>query len=178
MNKAHKRITWWLITGIYVAIIYATLGYALPIWNSINAFFGGKGVVVLYVLYGIVAIVALFYILFLKKERSIPKFLLFLFFIGAFLIMFKFEKNPGEKIHMIQYGVLGIFLYNALKIDFNRFDKRLYIFGSLISMILGSIDEVIQGVLPNRVFTWHDVFINGLSAIIALLLIRFNILKK
>ena len=92
--------------------------------------------------------------------------------------MFKFEKNPGEKIHMIQYGVLGIFLYNALKIDFNRFDKRLYIFGSLISMILGSIDEVIQGVLPNRVFTWHDVFINGLSAIIALLLIRFNILKK
>ena len=29
--------------------------------------------------------------------------------------MLKYEKNPGEKIHMAQYGLLGILLYPVVQ---------------------------------------------------------------
>ena len=148
------------------------------VWDNLNALLGGNGVVVQYVMYSITGMAILYYLLFIKKEKSPITYLLFFLFIGIYFIMFKFEERPGEKIHMAQYGLLGVLLYNALKVDLDRFNRKLYMYGSVICFITGGFDEVVQGILPNRTFTWHDVFINGASGIIALLLIRFNILEK
>lgn len=178
MQKRNLKRIWWLITILYISFIYATLGIAPAIWKNLNNFFKGHGVVAQYIIYSAIFILVFIYILFVKKEKSLAGYLLFFLFVGIFFIMVRFEKNPGEKIHMAQYGLLGVLLYNALKIDFNIFDKYLYLWGSLICLIAGAMDEVIQGILPNRFFTWHDIFINGLSGIIALLVIRVNILRK
>ncbi len=163
---------------MYIGSLYATLGVAPSIWIRLNKFFGGKGVIVQYIIYSLVGISVLVYILFIKKEKSLKKYLLFLLFAWIFLTMIKFEKNPGEKIHLAQYGLLGILLYNTLRIDFARFSKELYLYACVICLIAGAVDEVIQWALPNRTFTWHDVLINGISGVIALLLIRFNILHR
>lgn len=157
---------------------YTTLGVMPTVWNYINNSLGGKGVVVLFVLYIVTGISVLFYILFIKKERRIGRYLLFSLFICIFLVMYKLEKNPGEKIHMAQYGLFGVFLFNALKVDLDKFGKKFYLYGFIICLVVGALDEVIQGFLPNRVFTWHDTFINGASGIITLLIIRFNILQE
>jgi len=178
MTKTNLRKIWWTITIFYIAFTYATLGVMPAIWEKLNSFLGGKGVIAQYIIYFIIWILVFIYILFIKKEKSLMRYLLFFLFIGVFFIMVKFEKNPGEKIHMAQYGLLGVLLYNALKIDFDRFGKKFYLCGSLICLIVGAIDEIIQWILPNRYFTWHDVFINGLSGIIVFLVIRFNILEK
>lgn len=177
MTKTNLRKIWWTITTLYILFIYATLGAAPAIWKSLNTFLGGRGAVVQYTIYSLVFMGVFIYILWVKKERLITRYLLFFLFISIFFIMVKLEKNPAEKIHMAQYGLFGILLYNALKIDFNRLNKNLYLCGSFICLIAGAIDEIIQGILPNRYFTWHDVFINGISGIIALLVIRFNILN-
>jgi VanZ family protein len=116
--------------------------------------------------------------LFVKKEWSAKKYLLFFLFIAAFLVMFKFERNIPEKVHMAQYGLFGVLVYNALRADLDAFDARLYTYGSVICFAAGAFDEVVQFFLPNRYFTWHDFFINGASGIMVLLAIRFLILKR
>ena len=131
-----------------------------------------------YAVYMLACMSVLYYMFFIKGERLVLRYIIFFWFIVIFFVMVKFEANPGEKIHMAQYGLFGILLYNALKIDFDRYDNKLYLWGAVICLIAGAIDEIIQGVLPNRYFTWHDVFINGISGIIALLIIRFNILDR
>jgi VanZ family protein len=173
-----KRRLWWAAVSLYILITYALLGVMPAIWDRINNLFGGRGVIVQYLFYAAAGAGVFAYIVFIKKERSLLKYFLFSSFVGFFFIFVFLEKNPGEKIHMAQYGILGVLSYNALKIDFDRFDKRLYIYGSLLCFIAGAVDEVIQGILPNRYFTLHDIFVNGASGIIALLAIRFNILKK
>lgn len=177
MTKTNLRKIWWIITTLYISFIYATLGNAPAIWKSLNSLLGGKGVVAQYIIYSLVFIGVFIYILWVKKERLITRYLLFFLFISIFFIMVEFEKNPAEKIHTAQYGLFGVLLYNALKIDFNPLNKNLYLCGFFICLVAGTLDEVIQGILPNRVFTWHDIFINGISGIIALLIIRFNILN-
>lgn len=177
MAKVKLRKIWWTLVLSYIALLYLTLGCMPTVWSKINAFFGGKGVISIYLIYSLTGISIFIYILFIKKEKSIRKYLLFFLFSIIFLIMTKLEKNPGEKIHMAQYGLLGILLYNALKIDFDRFGRKLYLYAFIICVITGALDEVIQWILPNRCFTWHDVFINGLSGIITLLGIRFIFLS-
>lgn len=177
MTKTNLRKIWWTITILNIIFLYATLGVMPAIWGKFNNFFAGKGVVPLYIIYSIVGSSVFIYILFIKKEKSLIRYLLFFLFIGIFFIMVKFEKGPGEKIHMAQYGLLGVLLYNTLKISLDRFGKKLYVYGAVICLLIGALDEVIQGILPNRCFTWHDVIINGVSGMIALLVIRFNILK-
>ncbi len=153
MEKKSIRLIWWTITIVYLLFTYATLGVMPAIWNSLNSLTGGNGATVLFIIYAFTGIVILFYIVFIKKEISIKRYLLFFVFIIIFIIMYKFEKLPGEKIHMAQYGVFGILLYNALKIDLDKFSIKLYIYGALICLLAGAIDEVIQLILPNRYFT-------------------------
>lgn len=178
MVKIKAKKIWWTIVISYIVFSYSMLKFMPMIWNKLNTFLGGKGVILQYIIYSIAGMCIFLYIILIKKERLWIKYFLFFLFIGIFFLMVKFQKNPGEKIHMAQYGLLGILLYNALKISFDRFGPKLYFYGSGISIVAGAFDEVIQGILPNRCFTWHDVFINGASGVLALLVIRMNILRK
>jgi VanZ family protein len=176
MTAASLRTIWWSITVIYVIVNYATLGVIPGIWKKINAILGGQGIILLLVIYSSIALALFVFLIFIKKERSLVRYLLLFLFIIVFLTMYLLEVNPGEKIHMFQYGTLGVLTYNALKVDFNRFGKALYLYGALICFAAGALDEMIQWFLPNRWFTWHDVLINGASGILTLLIIRFHVL--
>ena len=74
---------------------------------------------------------------------------------------------------MFQYGIFGLLIYKSLSLDFDPGSMRLYITGGAVCLVAGAVDEIIQGILPNRVFTWHDVLINGLSGILVLMFIYY-----
>jgi hypothetical protein len=178
IKKAIIRDFWWTVSIIYIVLTYASLGVMPAIWNSINAILGGQAIILLYVLYSAAGISILLYLFVVKRETSLETYAYLVIAIGIYIILLDFEVNPGEKIHIGQYGLLGIFLYNALRIDHRRYDIRLYYLGSLICFITGALDEVTQWLLPKRTFTLHDVFINGMSGVVTLLVIRLVILKK
>jgi len=178
MTKTNLRATWWLAIILYIAFIYATLGVMPNIWDALNDMLAGKTIAILYIIYSLIATAILIHILFVKKEKSFRKYILFFLFMGIIFAMVKLVKFPAEKTHIAEYGLLGILVYNALKVDFDRFDKRLYLSGIVICLVVGALDEIIQGILPNRYFNWSDVLLNGVSGITTLLLIRFNILKN
>jgi len=38
----------------------------------------------------------------------------------------------------------------------------------MITGVLGTIDELYQGILPLRYFTWYDILLNGLGGLLGL----------
>lgn len=178
MTRPRLRMLWWLVTGLYLLFTYATLGMAPPIWNTLNKALGNQGVILIYAIYVAGAIAIGFYFVVERKRKNSQHYLLLVLLMAVFFLMLQLEKNPGEKIHMAQYGVLGIFLYKALSVDFGIYNYRLFLNGAAISLIAGEVDEIIQGLLPNRSFTWHDVFINGFSSILTLFIIQIIVSGK
>lgn len=177
MRRRGRPSVWWFLAVLYLAVIYTTLDLMPSVWYALRDLFPCDWLVVQSVVYCIIGAATFAYMAFVKKERSIKKYLAFFLFVAAFLVMFKFEKEIPEKIHMAQYGTLGFLVYNALRAGLGRFDARLYVYGSVICFAAGALDEIIQFFLPKRYFTWHDFFINGASGIMVLLAIRFIILK-
>ena len=178
MEKEKLREVWWTIAAAYILLIYSTLTVAPAIWESIDVFFGGKTIIILYSLYFIAAVSVLYYLIHLKREMYALTYVLFFLFIAVLFMLMKLVKGPAEKIHVAEYAMLGVILYNALKVDLDVYRKKLYFCGSLICVLVGFGDEIIQKFLPGRFFGWRDVTVNAVSGIIALLMIRFVILKK
>jgi hypothetical protein len=148
------------------------------LWDAVNRFTGGRGLVIIYVS-GLIVIAALFwYLIIIKKERSPFRYLLFFIFLYIFFKINRLSITPAEKIHLFMYSGLSAILYNALKIDLDRYSLRLYVCGMVICLAVGFFDEVIQFFLPNRVFDWRDVIINFASSVTAFMVIRFNILRS
>jgi len=178
MDKMVERKVWWSIIGAYVLLIYTTLGVMPEFWKLIDNLMGGKGVFLIIFLLVLGALGVLIRMVFIKKEQDAKKYILFLFFLWVYLALGKLARLPIEKVHLVEYCLLGVMVYNALKIDLDRYDWNLYICGGIFCLVIGIIDEVIQGVLPNRVFDLRDMVINIVSSLVVLMMIRFNILEQ
>ena len=46
--------------------------------------------------------------------------------------------------------------------------NRVYLQSAMIISVLGTIDELYQGILPLRYFNWRDIFLNGLGGLLGL----------
>ncbi|MFQ5588578.1 MAG: VanZ family protein [Nitrospiria bacterium] len=65
---------------------------------------------------------------------------------------------PEERIHLLQYGILGYFIARAIRPNLSLM-VHLGV-ATLIGTLIGLGDEMIQWVLPNRFFDWRDVGTN------------------
>jgi hypothetical protein len=178
MKKNTLRTVWWAVVFFYVVSIYATLGIAPAMIDGLNALIGGRIGLVFYAVYFAIAAAFLLYAIFVRKERSALRYLVLALALVGFFALVRYARFSSEKTHMAEYGLLGILLYNALKIDLDRFDTRLYACALVICAAVGAVDEAIQAILPNRYFDWRDIFMNAASGALVLLVIRVNILRK
>jgi len=74
-----------------------------------------------------------------------------------------------ERSHLMEYGIVAVFLYEAL-IERKRAGRRVP-FPALLAIagtwMLGTCDELIQAILPTRVFEWQDILFNLLAGLLA-----------
>ncbi|MEA3490177.1 MAG: VanZ family protein [Candidatus Omnitrophota bacterium] len=178
MEKKRLRTIWWGVIAVYLLCIYATLGIAPRVWDSLDAFMGGKAMILVYIPAALSFIALVAFMVFVKKEKLPDRYFMLLIFVAIFFELNLLAVRPVEKVHLLEYGGLSFLLYNALKVDFDRFDVKLYLLGGVVCVAAGFLDEVIQLFLPGRFFDWRDVLFNGASGITAFLVIRFNILKE
>ncbi len=69
-------------------------------------------------------------------------------------------RFPAERLHFVEYGLLGmISLRASLRTTAGRWGASLGLAAAVICLI-GALDEVIQYLLPNRVFEWQDIWLN------------------
>ena len=87
----------------------------------------------------------------------------------AYLLVFTRMTVPTERSHLIEYGVVGILIYEAL-IERASSGRRVPLpplLAVLATVVLGVLDECIQAILPNRVFDPVDILFNLLAGTMA-----------
>jgi hypothetical protein len=142
------------ITALYLFCLYASLGVARPAAEYLRA----KNLLRLTVL--ALFMLALPAVLRWRAAASgrtkmlLRLTLIVLLLTAAFLL----AKTPEERLHFLTYGLLGWLIAWSLE------EKKV---SPLLPLLLiwtaGTGDELIQGLLPDRVFDLRDILFNGLA---------------
>lgn len=156
----------WIIALGTVALIYATLEVArFPL-----AFLRSHGW--LRISLGIIftlSSVGIFTLLIRNHGISLWRFALTLAIGGIYFYSAQTVQTPEEQIHFLEYGLVGIFFSRAaahhVKNPAGRAAAAL-----TLACLAGWIDELLQGLLPNRHYDIHDVGLNAVSAALGLLI--------
>ncbi len=105
----------------------------------------------------------------LSKRPDLTSWTLGLGLFTIYLMLF-LRLGMAERSHLIEYSVLAVFIYRAvgerMKADKNRLRPALIALG--LTLLLGTLDEVLQLFLPGRVFDPVDIFFNGMAALLAI----------
>ena len=80
-----------------------------------------------------------------------------------------FETNPNKYIHIPEYVLMTWILYQALASDYKGRGIFLLIF--TCAAMLGIVDEILQGIHPQRTYGWKDMIIDTASGFIGVLML-------
>ena len=82
------------------------------------------------------------------------------------LLFLRTTVSPAERTHLMEYGVLGVFIHEALaeRASQGRRVPVPAVMAVVLTAALGVVDESIQWFLPNRVFDPMDILFNFLAA--------------
>lgn len=163
-----QRLRAWICVSAMMSCILLSLPFTPILWrigaDNVGPRFNAVGYVVLLLLAAGFAV----YMIRHRPEFGFFRFLLLaaLLFVYGYLLKYHC-KFPAERLHLIEYGLLAYLLYRALWLDLPR--APAYVLGFLISSAFGFLDEVIQHILPNRVFELRDIATNVIASALGLL---------
>ena len=166
----------WSLIGCYVTFIYSTLYIMRPILNFLKATLKSYLNLSVGVMFLIILSLVLAHIISNREHYSVNQYLWFSFISCLYGLVLYILELPEEQVHFIEYGILSALIYVALTHDINN--KSIYFLSAIIVFVFGTIDEVIQWVLPNRCFDIRDLIMNGIAGILAQLLIATVIKKR
>jgi len=133
--------------GLYILLIYTTIPfgkYLIPIVSKLKLV---ENFIIVLLFAGL---------LFSLYIRKLDKIIFSLIVIIIFSYLIFSLKLPEERIHYLEYGILGFMVFKSMKVH----SIKNLIYGSLFVLLIGVIDEIIQYLLPNRVGDIRDVFMN------------------
>jgi len=162
--KDKKIFFSWLWVVICTIVIYLTIPVARRIRLYITENFGRK--IFLHFVYVTLILVLLYflYYLILKLKIKNASNYLWLFLIGGLYIYFtsRLQSNPEEAFHFLEYGLLSFLLFRALSHKIK--DRSIYFIATLLALFIGTFDEIIQWIIPQRYWNFNDVGLNFLAA--------------
>ncbi|MEM7372979.1 MAG: VanZ family protein [Bacteroidota bacterium] len=164
-SKREKRL--WAWTLAVVLAIYSTLGLANTLADTFfnhEAIGAGLFLLCCFLVLGTVLSQGW------KRRPSDSELVVALGVIAAYVLVFVRMSIPTERSHLIEYGVVAIFIYEALLERIAAGKKVVFpaIVAIVLTSLIGGIDECIQGFLPNRVFDPVDMLFNVLAAVMAI----------
>jgi len=146
-------------------IISAT--FMRQLMEFVKGYIGETGFIILVGL--VLGIPALVFLVFAigKSKNLIKLIIIILSLIIGLTLSWQIEISQ-ERIHLLEYAVLGWFLGRDL-IHKNKRAKGV-ILACVFSVIVGILDEIFQKILPYRVFDLRDILFNGLGGIWGIIL--------
>lgn len=177
----------WTVVFFYTVGIYVVTPYLPQLIRVASSRWASSSVsrFVLVVEIALALLISILAVRFLIQKKK--KSALFLvstggIFLLSFLI-YQFIPNPYEFTHLPEYAILSILIIWALdkeKLKSKRAEKEKNIRSAIIKNsyflsgagtgVIGIADEICQYFLPNRFFTWYDIFLNILGGILGLLI--------
>ena len=142
-----------IVVLIYTFALLVSLPFARIVWDYIG---DELGYIILIGLY----ISSIVYIYYRYKNIIVLGIILLLS-----VAIFKIIPLPIERVHFIEYGILGWIVWWAVGNTKNRF-----LLAIVYILAISVLDEIIQKILPNRVFDIRDIWMNISGGCIGLLL--------
>lgn len=81
-----------------------------------------------------------------------------------------FEPNSNKYIHIPEYMFLSGLLFLALAVDYEGSGIFFLVF--ILTSLLGVVDEMQQGLYPDRYYGWKDMVINSAGALLGVIMIK------
>ena len=146
--------------------IYSTLGLARTLAEVVgNTELFGVGFFIL----GCLLVLATIITQGLKTRPSGIEMSVALGIAAAYLLVMVRMAIPTERSHLIEYGVVAVFIYEAL-LERTSQGRRVPVPALLaigVATLIGVFDECIQLLIPSRVFDPIDMLFNFLAAVMA-----------
>ena len=163
-SRRERRL--WLWTLAVVAAIYSTLGLARTLADAVrdDGLFG----VGLFVL-GLLLVLGTIVTEGLRTRPGGVEIGVALGVVAAYLLVLVRMAIPTERSHLIEYGVVAVFIHEALKerVRRGRSVPQPAVLAVLATSLVGALDECIQAFLPGRVFDSFDIMFNVLAGVMA-----------
>ena len=167
MNWSERERRWWIAALGLILLIYATLYFV----RGPAEFLRARGLLRLTVgaLFGVAAVGVVRQIW--KRGAGPREGLVLLGFAGAFCGVVLLPDLPEERLHFLEYGLLGGFLFQACgeraaRLGRGRPGAAWTAF--VLAGLAGWGDEGIQALLPNRYYDLWDVLWNLLGSSIVI----------
>lgn len=156
--RESERLSW-LFVALWTLIIYLTIPLARSIQEFIKGLWGRESFTyIVFACIVLAGITAAFYLLRRKGTSWSNWFWLISVALVFAHYTYQLSPAPEEALHFIEYGVLGLLLYRALSHSIR--DYFIYICAALIGAIIGTVDEGIQWIVPERFWEYRDIWIN------------------
>jgi VanZ family protein len=151
--------TSWIIVTLYTGLIFATLADVVLIMDVIERAVGDALNMLLAALPLLLLALFLVYLIVVKRERRLWRYLLMFFIIASVALIQRFIFYPAEKVHLVEYGILGWMIYQAVRKSGGGIAAG-YAWTIVLVVVIGTADETVQAYLPMRVFDFRDIIIN------------------
>ena len=156
----------WLWTLAVVTAIFSTLALA----PTVAAELRDRGILDAAFVWSALLILAATVALGLKIRPGGAEIGVALGVVAVYLMVFVRMALPEERTHLMEYGVVAVFIHEALKERASQ-GRRVPVpalFALVATALLGWIDEGIQALLPSRVYDIQDVGFNALAGLMAI----------
>ncbi len=161
-SRRERRLWLWALT--VAAAIFASLGFS----GSLEDLVDDDNVAA--VVFGLALLLVAATVL-TRGLQSIPggAEIAVAFGIAAVVLMVLLRLTLAERTHLIEYGVLAVFIHAALteRVNQGRRVPLPALIAIVAATLIGIIDESIQLALPYRVFDPEDMLFNSLAALAA-----------
>jgi len=163
--KAGKLKAW-----LWVLLCSLAIFFTIPLARGIQKFISHT-VGRIFFTYSVVFIVVcglavlLYLFVFRFKVRKTSQYAWLVICAGLYVFLtIKLNKSPEEAMHLIEYGLLSYFIFNALQYDIR--DRMIYFITILMVLFIGTIDEFMQWMTPKRYWDFRDIGANVVGGLI------------
>jgi len=162
VSSRERRL--WLWTLAAVVGTYATLGLA----GVLPGLLDDQGLGAVLFVTAMLLVGATVVAQGLRKQASVMEIGVVLG-VAAVYLMLSLRLTLAERTHLIEYGVVASFIYEALR-ERKAHGGRVplpAVTAILLTGLIGTLDELIQLLVPARVFDPIDIWFNVLAALMA-----------
>ncbi len=151
----------WLAVVLWVGLIYLTIPFVRKLRELFVAHWPAEFIAYTVMVVVVCAAATALILLGRQQSRVAPADIMWLFAVAAVVVVWtrRLMGQPEETVHFIEYGVLGVLLFRALSGPVQ--DAMVYVVVTLVGLLVGTVDELIQWLVPSRFWDLRDIFLNG-----------------
>jgi hypothetical protein len=155
-----RSVNPWLAVAVWVGLIYASIPIVRNLREKLVEIIPARAIG--YTVMAVVVVVVVAALAHLRRSRARVGGSDVAWLTGVSVVVLFWTSRlmgaPEEAVHFLEYGGLGVLLYRAW--DNHVSDWTVFIAATLAGALVGTVDEIIQWLVPNRYFDFRDIFLN------------------